>query len=306
MIASKNLRLITLSENTVKWLWLKGEWGLSILVETDDIKVLVDTGLGDSIIHNAVAMGIDLATVDKIVLSHGHTDHTGGLRDALEAMRATVGHSNFPNKRDGEVEIIAHPDVWGSKYMKHAGEPEYDFRGIPFQRLELEERQGARFKYSREPVWLNEDIVWSGEIPMRNDFENIAAICTLKVNDGKYVDGDAEFIPDPVDDDAAVYIRTDLGLVVVLGCAHHGMINTIHHAQQITGVEKVHMVVGGTHLIKVSDYQMESTINELKRLGVEKVGVSHCTGLNSSVKLAQGLGMDVFFFNNAGNVINFG
>ena len=305
MIASNHIRLITLSENTVKWLWLKGEWGLSILVETDGIKVLVDTGLGDTIIHNAHAMGIDLSTIDRIVLSHGHTDHTGGLRDTLEAMRATVGHSNFLNKRDGEVEIIAHPDVWGPKYMKHANEPEYDFRGIPFQLLELEERQGARFKYSREPVWLNEDIVWSGEIPMRNDFETIAAICTLKVNDGKYGDGDAEFIPDPVDDDAALYIRTDLGLVIVLGCAHHGMINTIHHAQETTGVEKVHMVVGGTHLIKASDYQMESTINELKRLGVEKVGVSHCTGLESSVKLSQALGPDVFFFNNAGNVVIF-
>lgn len=305
MIDSKKLRLITLSENTAKWLWLKGEWGLSILVETDEIKVLVDTGLDDSIIHNAAAMGMDLATVDEIVLSHGHADHTGGLRHVLEAMRATVGHSNFLNKREGEISITAHPDVWGPKYMKHGGEPEYDFRGIPFQRLELEERQGARFRYSREPVWLTEDIVWSGEIPMNNDFENIAAICTLKVNEGKYADGDAKFIPDPVDDDAALYIRTERGLVVVLGCAHHGMINTIHHAQEVTGIENVHMVVGGTHLIKASDYQMESTINELKRLGVAKVGVSHCTGLNSSVKLAQALGMDVFFFNNAGNVITF-
>jgi 7,8-dihydropterin-6-yl-methyl-4-(beta-D-ribofuranosyl)aminobenzene 5'-phosphate synthase len=69
------------------------------------------------------------------------------------------------------------------------------------------------------------------------------------------------------------------------------MINTIHHAQSVTGMEKVHMVVGGTHLVNASDYQMESTIRELKKIAVDRVGVSHCTGLESSTKLAAGLGM---------------
>ena len=305
MPALKKLRLITLSENTAKWLWLKGEWGLSILVETDENRILFDTGLGDTIIHNADALAIDLATVDQIALSHGHTDHTGGLRAVLERMRATVGHANFLHKINGAVDITAHPAVWDAKFIKHPGEPEYDFRGIPFNRLELEERQGARFKFSREPVWLSENIVWSGEIPMENDFETISNICCIKTNKGSYANGDAEYMPDPVMDDAALYIKTDLGLVIVLGCAHRGMINTINHAKNITGVENVYMVVGGTHLIKASDFQMESTITALKEIGVRKVGVSHCTGLESSVKLAQGLGMDTFFFNNAGNVITF-
>lgn len=305
MLDPAKLRLVTLSENTAKWLWLLGEWGWSILIEADGFKLLFDTGLGSSTVYNADAMGIDLATVDKIALSHGHMDHTGGLRDVLERMRLTVGHSNFLEKRHGEIEIIAHPEIWGAKFINHPGDPEYDFRGIPFQKIELEERQGARFIESRQPVWITDDIVWSGEIPMLNDYEKIVDICYLKEGGGKYADGDAKFIPDPINDDASVYLKTELGLIIVLGCGHHGTINTVHHAQKITGMDEVHMIVGGTHLLKASDYQMESTIGELKRIGVHKVGVSHCTGLESSVKLAMGLGMDVFFFNNAGNVITF-
>ena len=87
-----------------------------------------------------------------------------------------------------------------------------------------------------------------------------------------------------------------------LGCGHRGMINTIHHAQKITGVERVHMVIGGTHLIHASKEQMDSTIADLKKLGVEKIGVSHCTGLPAAARLSQEFS-DRFFFNNAGSVI---
>ena len=304
MLDSKKLRLITLSENTAKWLWVLGEWGWSMLIEADGFNLLFDTGLRVSATYNAAAMGVDLAKVDKMALSHGHVDHTGGLRDVLELMQTTVGHSNFLEPQRREVEIIAHPEVFGPKYIKHF-DPAYSYRGIPFVKEELEERQGARFVMSREPVWITEDIIWSGEVPMRNDYEKIAPICFLKEGGGRYSDGDATFIPDPLNDDASLYIKTDRGLVIVLGCAHRGMMNTVSHAQEVTGVDKVHMIVGGTHLVSADDYQMESTISELKRMGIQKVGVSHCTGLASAAKLAAALGPEIFFHNNAGNVVTF-
>ncbi len=304
MLDPRKLRLVTLSENTANWLWLLGEWGWSMLVQADGFNLLFDTGLRVSATFNAQAMGIDLACVDKLALSHGHVDHTGGLRDVLELMRGTIGRSNFLERRSAPIDIVCHPDVWGPKYIKH-GDPAYSFRGIPFVKAELEERQGARFVESREPVWLTDDIIWSGEVPMRNDYETIAPICFLKKGEGTYREGDAEFAPDPLTDDAALYIRTELGLIIVLGCAHRGMINTVHHAQQVTGMDKVHLIVGGTHLIGASDYQMHSTIDELKRLKVARVGVSHCTGLAAASRLAVALGPDVFFHNNAGNVTTF-
>jgi 7,8-dihydropterin-6-yl-methyl-4-(beta-D-ribofuranosyl)aminobenzene 5'-phosphate synthase len=226
------------------------------------------------------------------------------LSDVLELMRGTIGHSNFLSNRTSPIEIVAHPEVWGPKYIKH-GDPAYSFRGIPFVKAELEERQGARFVESREPVWLTNDIVWSGEVPMVNDYETIAPICFLKEGQGSYANGDAHFIPDPLNDDASLYLKTELGLIIILGCAHRGMMNIVHHAMQLTGMEKVHMIVGGTHLVGTSDYQMESTIAELKRLRVAKVGVSHCTGLASAARLADALGTEVFFHNNAGHVLTF-
>jgi 7,8-dihydropterin-6-yl-methyl-4-(beta-D-ribofuranosyl)aminobenzene 5'-phosphate synthase len=93
------IRISTLSENAANYGYL-AEWGLSILVEIDGIKILMDTGLSFSVMHNAQLMGIDLAALDRIVLSHGHADHTGGLRGVLA--------------RRGQIEIIAHPDVWAS------------------------------------------------------------------------------------------------------------------------------------------------------------------------------------------------
>lgn len=275
------MRITTLSENTVSEnsclaVMLGGglgEWGLSVLVEADDQKILLDTGASISAVHNADLMGIDLSEVDKIVLSHGHSDHTGGLKDVLRKMRKAI-------------EIIAHPDVWASKY---AG-PTYV--GIPFQRDELESL-GASFNLTREPVWITENIVTSGEIPMTNEYEKIDTIL--------YVKEENEFRPDPLWDDQAIFIKTEKGLVVILGCAHRGIINTVNHAKKLTGVEEIYMVVGGTHLMGSSEDRLDFTVAELNKSGIQKLGVSHCTGMAITVKLAQAFG-DRFFFNNAGTI----
>ena len=97
-----HIQLTTLSENTANYDFL-AEWGLSILIEADGAKILMDTGLSFSTVHNAQLMGIDLSTIDRIVLSHEHSDHTGGLREVL--------------KIKGEVEVIAHPDIWAAKHV---------------------------------------------------------------------------------------------------------------------------------------------------------------------------------------------
>src|SRR4030066_2335598 len=101
MDESMEIQITTLSENAANYGFL-AEWGLSILVEVDGIRILMDAGLSFSAVHNAQLMGIDLATIDRIVISHGHADHTGGLREVL--------------KIKGETEIIAHPDILADKY----------------------------------------------------------------------------------------------------------------------------------------------------------------------------------------------
>jgi len=271
------MNIVTLVENTAGRVGVLAEWGLSILVDVDGLKVLLDTGQSTSVVHNASVLGIDLSIIDKIVLSHGHFDHTGGLRQLLSAMRK-------------QVEIIAHPDIWDAKYVQRPGEKSHSYIGIPFQKDELESL-GASFTLTNEPLWISDNIVTTGEIPMLTDYEKIDA--------NLYVKREGAFRPDPLRDDMALVIKTDRGLVIVAGCAHRGIINTLRHAQKLAGVETIDTVVGGTHLFRAAEDQIELTIAELKGFGIQRLGASHCTGFRASVRLAEEFG-DVFFPNNTG------
>jgi 7,8-dihydropterin-6-yl-methyl-4-(beta-D-ribofuranosyl)aminobenzene 5'-phosphate synthase len=269
------IRITTLSENTANHGFL-AEWGLSILVEADGQKILFDTGFGISAVHNAQLLGIDLSAVDRIVLSHGHRDHTGGLREVLLRMRK-------------DVEVIAHPDIWAPRYTRLDNRPE-QYSGIPFRR-ELLESLGARFNLSAEPVKLSAHVMTSGEIPMLTAYEDIDA--------GLYVKENGELKPDGFADDLALIIDTDFGLVVMLGCAHRGIVNTLQHARKLTGKELVYAAIGGTHLLHASEERLKKTTAALREMGVQYLGVSHCTGFHASAYLAREFG-DSFFLNNAG------
>jgi 7,8-dihydropterin-6-yl-methyl-4-(beta-D-ribofuranosyl)aminobenzene 5'-phosphate synthase len=273
------IRITTLSENTAGYPFFLAEWGLSIMVEVDDKIILLDTGASLSIGQNADLLGIDLRKIDKIVLSHGHFDHTGGLRVLLRKMQR-------------EVEIIAHPDIWALKYDRREGKPDR-YLGVPYCQKELESL-GARFNYNAGPVELAPNIMTTGEVPQVTDFEKIDKALFVKTSNG--------WEPDTLRDDQALLLKTELGLVVVLGCAHHGLINTLYHARNISGVQKVHMVLGGCHLKDATDEQIWQSISALNEIGVKKVGVSHCTGTRATLLLAQTYGDD-FIFNNTGNII---
>lgn len=271
------VRITTLTENTAQRGFL-AESGLSILVETESSKVLLDTGPGVSAVHNADLMGIDLSTIDKIVLSHAHTDHTGGLRDVLRRMRK-------------EVEVIAHPDIWISKYVRYGETSRY--AGIPYVRDELESL-GASFNLTKDPFQISEDIMTTGEVEMTTDYE--------KIDDRLCVNEGGRMIPDPLADDLALIVKSGEGPALITGCAHRGIINTVRHVQKLTGGEYIHTIIGGTHLLLSSQERIEKTASELKELGLVRLGVSHCTGFNASASLAREFA-EVFFLNNAGTQI---
>jgi len=270
-----NIRTTTLAENTAGG--GLGEWGLSILVETDEGVVLLDTGgLELSAAHNAQRLGKDLTMVDTIVLSHGHIDHTGGLVEILKQIRKSV-------------DIIAHPAIWAPKYVKFPDSPAR-YAGMPF-RVEMLESLGASFTLTTAPMKITETIMTTGEIDMQTDYEDIDDILFEKRN------GDLQ--PDTVPDDLALVITTGEGLIVMTGCAHRGIVNTLRHAQNMTGVDRIHTVIGGTHLFRASDERLECTIRDLKAFDIQRLGVSHCTGNVQAARLAHEFG-DRFFFNNAG------
>ena len=268
----------TLNERTVGLVNCLAEWGLSILIETDEANILLDTGQSFSVSYNADILGIDLSKIDKIVLSHGHHDHTGGLRQLLRKMRK-------------KVEVIAHPDIWAAKYRHRKGQKDR-YIGVPFQRQELESF-GACFNLTTKPVRITTNVMTTGEIPMVTDYEEIDSSLFVKEASG--------WQPDKLLDDLALIINTERGLVIVLGCAHRGMINTIYHAQQLTGVKRVYAVMGGSHLISASKERIQRTSTVLKELDVQKLGLSHCTGLPAASFLTHEFG-DIFFFNNTGTI----
>jgi len=280
MSTRKKVRITTLSENYAGQGYLLAEHGLSIMVETDDVNILFDTGTSISASHNADVLGIDLTRINKIVLSHGHYDHTGGLASILRKMKK-------------EIEIIAHPDIWATKYNRRQGQKDR-YNGIPFQRQELE-RLGANFNLTTKPVKITDSIMTTGEIPMVTDFEEIEPVFFVKEDSG--------WQPDKLLDDQALIVDTELGLIVILGCAHRGPINTLYYAQQLTGVKSIHIVLGGFHLIHASEERVRLSIVALKELGVRRLGPCHCTGLPAIILIAQEFG-DKFFFNNAGTRFN--
>jgi len=277
-----SITVTTLVENTSGVPSLYGEWGQSLLVEADGLRILFDTGPTRHVLDNAKKLSIELSTIDKIVLSHGHYDHTGGLKDVLALVQ---GSGNRP---DG-IEVIAHPDIFQQKYFYTKGFPARDI-GIPFTRTELE-ALGARFNLSREPVKLTENITTTGEVQVNIDYEQIDAALHIK--------GAEDYIPDPLADDLSLIIKTERGLVILLGCGHRGLINTILHAQKITGVNQIYAIIGGTHLVSAGKIQLDATVKALKSLNITKLGVSHCTGLKSGAVLANEFS-DTFFFNSAG------
>ena len=273
------LRIVTLSENAVSANGFHAGWGLSLYAETEEGNFLLDTGNGTSAIQNAERLGIDLGKIDKLVLSHSHADHTGGLRD-------------FLRRRNKEIEIIAHPDVFNLTYVGKGGENL--FRGIPFRREELESL-GAKFTLTAEPMKLSESILTTGEVPMVTDFE--------KVVDNVLRKEGTEMVPDEVKDDLSIVFKTNYGLVVMLGCSHRGVVNHLLHAQKITGMKEIHTVIGGCHLFNANKERVDKTVDALRELNVQQLGVSHCTGMKASYAMMEEFG-DRFYFNNAGTVKN--
>lgn len=275
-------RIVTLSENTASMRpGLLAEHGFSVYLETERNRILFDTGLSISAAHNADLLEVDLKGV-PIALSHGHFDHTGGLAGIL--------------RKTGPTKVFCHPDVFAQKYGDMHGKLRYI--GIPSSREDLE-RMGALFDISRDARQIADGIWLTGEIPRIMDFE--------KPDNYLFVMDPTKRV-DPLLDDQAIVLETENGLLIVMGCAHSGMINTIEHAMKITGMEEIAGVIGGTHLgfpagdRRAGMVRLSKTVHALKKYGIGLLGVSHCTGPEAAAILYAEFG-DRFVFNSAGTII---
>lgn len=263
------LRITCLVDNTAArsgntW----GEHGLSFLVETSHGRVLFDTGASGTVLaHNARALGVDLRDVDVLVLSHGHNDHTGGLGAVLDARP--------------DLPIYAHDTILRPRYSRR-GE-QYVEIGIP---QALKERMARAHLYlHHKPVQVLPRVWTTGGIMRREETEGRSARHAIRDGDG--------WKPDPYEDDMALVLETDRGLVLLCGCCHAGLLNTLACVRHTFG-RPITAVFGGTHLVSASPAELEHIVAVLEERYPEMTYyVNHCTGEDAYVALVNAFGRHV-------------
>lgn len=248
--------ITVLSENTARGLGVLGEHGLAWWIDTGTHRVLFDTGQGLVLESNARRLGADLATAHAIALSHGHLDHVGGLETALASAPQATLH--------------LHPDAAVRRYTGSDRKPLGRRLSTDFMETEAFRTGGRRVVASREPQEIAPGVWTTGEVPRANDFEDVG---------GPFFLDEALTRPDPILDDQTVFFTSREGTVVVLGCAHAGVVNTLEHIRTLTHGAPLHTVVGGMHLERASERRMTETFAALRRLGVQRFGPNHCTGI---------------------------
>ena len=261
---------------------LESKHGLSFLVTAtiDDktVTVMMDTGPSpEALLNNVEVLGVDLKDVDAVVLSHGHYDHTGGLLDALKGI-------------EKRVLVIGHPLLFDPKLKVM---PNLKSIGAPFNRSDVECAGGLPV-LATNPVKVAEGVTTTGEVPRTTSFEKVKGFWTVN---------NSSFKNDVMIDDQALVLDVEnKGLVVISGCAHSGIINTIQYAQKIMQTQKVYGVMGGFHLMSSDSKTVQATVDALKGFDPEIVAPCHCTGKKATKKIQQAF-KDSFCLVRTGSVV---
>jgi 7,8-dihydropterin-6-yl-methyl-4-(beta-D-ribofuranosyl)aminobenzene 5'-phosphate synthase len=249
-----------------------GEWGFAALVEADGRRLLFDTGARpQTVLDNARELGIDLSGITDVVLSHHHWDHTGGLLALREALskknpaalsRVHVGEGIFlsrPSPKDGKEtnEMIA--------------------RRVTY------EAGGGKFLVHSRPVEIMPGVWLSGPVPRPHPERNWPRSGRLQTPQGT--------VEDSIPEDASLFIDTPEGLVVITGCGHAGVVNTVQYARSAVRQAPAYAVIGGLHLFQASDETLEWTAMKLKEQGLVHLLGAHCTGIEALYRLRQRAGL---------------
>ena len=248
------MKLTVLEDNnTFIDMYYLGEPAVSYYIEDGNDKILFDVGYSDAFMKNAKKMNIDLNKVNKLVISHGHDDHTGGLKYF------------FKEKRD--VELISHPESFNYKE---------DDTGLcissPLTKDELSKL--CILNFTKEPIKISEHITYLGEIPVENRYK----IGKTIIN--------GEKIDDFIEEDSAIVYKGENGLFIITGCSHSGICNIIEYAKKVCNETKVNGVIGGFHLFE-NDKNLQDTIKYFKDNSIELLYPCHCVSLEAKIEIAK-------------------
>jgi 7,8-dihydropterin-6-yl-methyl-4-(beta-D-ribofuranosyl)aminobenzene 5'-phosphate synthase len=256
---------VLVDNNTLIGQYFLAEPGLSFLVESEGYHLLFDTGHSGIFLENAQKMGVSLAELDAVVISHGHHDHTWGL-EALARHYVNLQLQKLPHRRP---KVVTHPSTLASissDSMVEMG-PLFSVEKLS-KHFPVECTKGTR--------QLTPQLLYLGEIPRKNDFEGRQ---TLGCKEG-------ESHGDTVPEDSALVYRGKNGLVIISGCSHSGICNIVEYAKEVCNDSRIVDIVGGLHLQNPSEQQLQGTLHYLRSLGLRQLHACHCTDLRSKIALA--------------------
>ena len=262
---------------------LIAEHGFAAWIDTGDGCFLFDTGQGAALEHNARDLGIDLGTATALILSHGHYDHTGGIPTFLAANRLAP---ILYGKGATQARFSCHPEQ-APRAIGMTDAVLAEFEQLPAERrIELE-----------GPRLLRPGIGITGPVPRITDFEDTG---------GPFFRDAGRVEADLIQDDLSLWFETTEGLVILTGCCHSGLVNTVRHIRSISGVERIHGIIGGLHLLNANDQRLQATQQFLADCQPDFLVPSHCTGAHVAEQLQQRFGKNVVTAGGAGRRIDVG
>lgn len=251
--------IVVLVNNIAGCPGLISEHGLSMYIKTERQRIVFDTGQESYVFaNNARKIGVDMLSINTVVLSHGHYDHTGSMPGVVAAC--------------GMFDLYAHPEVMSTRYSVR---PErVKSNGISLEsHAAIQSLPQHALHWSAESVQLTDSVGITGYIPRETDYED---------SGGPFFFDQEGDQPDPINDDQALWIKTESGVVVCTGCCHAGIINTLRHVQRLSGCAKIRAVIGGLHLVNASDERIAKTMAALDEFQLELIAPCHCTGATAT------------------------
>ena len=271
----KMLRITILSTMLAEDYETFGEWGFAALVEVDGKRMLFDSGAHpDTVLKNAHALKIDLADIDEMVLSHNHTDHSGGI----VFLRTELMKTN------PKALSVAH--VGKGIFIPRVNKQGKDENGALPIKTAYEQLGGTWVEHDK-PSELLPGVWLTGPVPRPNDEHNWSGY--RQMIDEKTGKPGAE---DIVQEDSALIFDTDKGLVMLTGCGHAGVVNIAQYARATVREAPFEAIIGGLHLFRADDKTLAWTVSKLKPMGVRHLLAAHCTGIEATYKLREGLGLE--------------
>lgn len=264
------------------------EHGLSLYIEFEGKKILFDTGQTGAFLQNAGKLGKSVETVDYIILSHGHYDHSGGVPTLVEELETSIP-------------VYIGEEFFHKKY-KHLSDGTYRYNGNPFTQADLPTEKLVLHKITEGITYLEENIMLFKNFKRFTNFEKPNPKFVVKRDKSLAIEttGTLGYEQDDFRDELALGLCTPKGLVLVVGCSHVGIVNILRTVTERTGLS-VYSVLGGTHLVEADEERLDKTMEALRACGLSQIAVSHCTGEQGMEWVEREFGSD-FVKNNTGHV----